>query len=720
MGRIPTYQDQVQIGALPGVRARGGATPASFGGQEAAMLGQVGRTVQQVGQQLLAREQQEAAKERKVEADRAMIQYQTDRGKLRSDYEQRKGVDAAGAEKDFEKDLVSLRRSIGSGLSSPEVQERFDLLASSTVPGDLNNMRGHVIQQTEIANTANRQAQNKLAVDEMNHDPFDDKLFQEAVFVNGTNLDVELRKVGITGEAAKDARQQVFSQQSQLRVNALLKTVTMDDPEGVAAAEAHLEKYKNIIDATTMKVLKDTVKLARVAVDSHKRAQRLMGQEQLTDSERLRSLAVEVDVDDLSEEEEAATRNELLRLMRIRDVEKKAYDAEQHTAFNNAMIAMINPETGSFPSRASVDLQLSKVDLSPEDALAARSGWDKMIALRQKGQYETEVKGQYQIMRLIADERPNAFLDVDLAKRGHLYKWEDWQKLRALQNKIRNGETDSPRDRTFREVRASLKAGVELRYPLLTGKDITAEKQSVKERERDAALYDMERFVEARFELDAAHIGKLVSPADRQKYTNQVIDEAFKKYTTAKSFWGDTEEEKFRLQSALGENPEAVVEETAAAREALEERTGVPVDALRNRDGTVSVIDLAAIDTIIRKQGEVALPRVRADGSRLIGLRVQVALPSRPGDDPGQLGKAARQVGRVVATKAQYSAPTREHPAIRPGAVRRLSDYPTVTATEFRRRQERRGYLKDLDAAYAKSQAAMDKVLKDTAAGKGE
>jgi hypothetical protein len=245
----------------------------------------------------------------------------------------------------------------------------------------------------------------------------------------------------------------------------------------------------------------------------------------------------------------------------------------------------------------------------------------------------------------MADVNPEAFKKVDLLTAQPFLKMSDWEKLSGLQNKIINGETDSPQDRTMRAVRKTLRAAVESAFPIKRGAGVTKEEMVAATAAQNEKLYDMEEYMEKRFTADANHLAKLSDPAARQKYINEVLYDAFREYDLNDGWFSDTKVPKYQLPGLLRDDPKLAPEETAVSRERFEERTGVPADAPRAPNGSIVVRDLAAIDKILRKAGERPLPRVKDDGRKLESVNIRTD-----------------NSGRIIEINPQYTTPEAPEP----------------------------------------------------------
>lgn len=675
MAKIPTYRRQGSLAAMPSVRLSPQATPAAFGAQQAALLGQTGEVLQRTGMQLLAIEQQQRDKEDRNAAREALNSFRLEADAARSRFEQRRGNDAIGVDEDFHKELEQLRKGFSSKLRTPKSREYFDTTAGSYIPNYVDGMRQHRIRQAEVAKQATRQAEDELGLNEIRHKPFDTGQFLESIESRFQNLMAQLREQGITDPAAIQAAWNAEeARYHRTRVGSLLQTVTPENPAGVATAEAHMERFGERMDAGTREVLNEKIRLARMAVDAQAIVDSLMVDTGLSDSEKLKKVDEVQDIQGITMTKELreVTRQELVRAIQQREQVKHLHDDEQMTLANNELNKKVS-NTG-YPGLADLDAALAKVDISPEKEAGFKENWRAAIGRFQKGQQDLFQKGQYEKVRTMADLYPKAFLELDLYELQPLFKFSDWEKLVDLRNRIINNETDSPQDRTVRDVRKAVGSAVRSAFPVKKGEDATQEDVVAANLLQLQKQYEMMTFIEQRFEEDAARLAKVTSPVKRQQYVNNVLYDAFRKFNLDDGWWGvgDTEVFKFEKDQAvraLGKDVGEIVE-TEESREAFEKRTGVPADASRSPEGTISVRDRDAIEKVLRMQG-MDWPVERDDGAELVEIIVHTGgrgeilridpnyvypdLPRDRGEPPTPPPTLTQQLGEVATRKVESS-----------------------------------------------------------------
>lgn len=628
MALIPVSRDVVDPAALPGVRLPGGATGASFGGGEARQLGQLGGIVQQTGRQLFAFEEQQKAKEDKNVTREAVNQFRLAADKSRSDFMQRRGNDAVGVDTEFQNELDKLRKQISGKLKGSRQQDVFNASASSYVPGYVDQMRRHRIREGENAKQVTRSAEDQLGIDAIQGDPFNTDTFKDSVAGKLLNVTATLAEQGIRDPKAVAAvRQQEESKYHRIRVNALLREVTPENTLGVDAAEAHLEQFGERMDAASREAMEEKVKQVRTAVDAQGVVNLLMANPELTDSERLRLIdqgerqkggEFQIAGVTMTKEVRDVARQELVRSIQRKEQVNTLHDSEQMDLANNELNTLVTQE--SYPGFAELNNAVAKVDMSEEKEAEFVKNWRAAIGRFQKGQRDTFQKVQYQRFRTLADVNPNAFKALDLQVIQPLVKFSDWERLSTLQSKIINGETDSPEDRTMRDVRKTLRSAVRTAFPVKTGAEVTQAEVTAATILQNQKMYEMESFILQRFEEDAFRLEKTTDPAKRQEYVNTVLLEAFRKYNLDDGWLGFDETEAFNFEKdalvrSLGAEIGEITE-TKESKEQFEKLTGVPVDAPRHPNGNIVVREKDDIERILRIHGET-LPFTRDDGGEL-------------------------------------------------------------------------------------------------------
>ena len=620
MAKIPTYQDRVDLDPLRAPTA----TPAAFGAGTAQQLGRLGGALQQTSQQLLAielGEDRSAARAANTEfRDRAL--------EARSQYMQRRGTDAANVDVEFRRDLEKFRKEIAGKLGNPRQQEIFTATASSEIPGYVDRMRGHRIQQGEVARQTTRAAEDQTGINEIQADPYNEEVFLNSLQDRVLNLNAILTEQGVTDSTAREAAlQQEVSRYHRIRVGTLLADVTPESSVGLEAAEDHLKRYNKRMDAATKKVLGEKVRLVRVGVDAQDVVNTLMSNPGLTDSERLRLVdqgekgkggEFTLAGVEMTEEVRGVARQELVGAIQRREQVKRLYNQEQVTLGNNELNEQITEN--KYPGFGDLAAVVAKTDMAPEVENEFVKNWKAAITRFQKGQSDAFQKGQYARLRTLADVNSKKFVEIDLYPMQALLKQPDWERLVDLQNKIRNGETDSPQDRTMREVRKTLRSAIRTSFPVRAGKDATQAEVVAASFVQSQKLYDMESFIDQRFKEDAERLSKVTDPALRQKYVNNVLLDAFRKFNLDDGWFGFGESEVFNFEKeeairAIGADVGEVVE-TQASLEEFEKRTGVPAGAPRHPNGNIVVRDREDIENVLRRAGET-LPFQRDDGGEL-------------------------------------------------------------------------------------------------------
>jgi len=622
MAKIPTYQSQVNLARLRMPQA----TPESFGAAQARTLGQLGQTVFKTGQQLLAYEQAQKVKEDKNAAREALNRFKDEANAKRAEYQQRRGTDAAGADDDFRADLQRMQKEISGALKTPQQRELFDITAASTIPDYVDQIRRHRIAEAERAKQTTRAAEDTLSVDAVKADPFSTETFLESTNNRMLNLTAALREQGITDpDAVAAAELAEKSRYSRIRVASLLQEVTPEDARGLVAAEQHMQRFGDQMDAASREALTEKIRLVRMAVDAQSVVDMLMAKPDLTDSERLglvdqggKGGEFTLAGVKMTREVRDIARQELIRAIQQREQVKKLHDEEQINLVNNELNTKITER--SFPGYGDLAAAIAKADISQEKEAELVKNWRAAIGRAQKGQAEAFRKAQYARLRTMADVNPAGFKKVDLYPIQPLLSMADWEKLVNLQNKIVNGETDSPQDRTMRDVRKALRSAIRQVYPVRTGADVSQEEVVAAAMLQNEKLYDMESFIEQRFKQDADRLSKMTDPEERQKYVNNVLFDAYRKFDLDDGWlgFGDTEVfnfEKARKVRELGGEVGNIVE-TDESKEALEKRTGIPADAPRHPNGNIVVKDREDIENVLRRAGE-SLPFKRDDGGEL-------------------------------------------------------------------------------------------------------
>ena len=118
---------------------------------------------------------------------------------------QRRGTDAANVDVEFRRDLEKFRKEIAGKLGNPRQQEIFTATASSEIPGYVDRMRGHRIQQGEVARQTTRAAEDQTGINEIQADPYNEEVFLNSLQDRVLNLNAILTEQGVTDSTAREA-----------------------------------------------------------------------------------------------------------------------------------------------------------------------------------------------------------------------------------------------------------------------------------------------------------------------------------------------------------------------------------------------------------------------------------------------------------------------------------------------------------------------------------
>lgn len=249
--KVPQATPQVGLNAAPQVRQSGaGASLAAFGGVQAGQTEQLAKGLAGVADALDQRMQLKAADEiAKTEAE-----FQTRINLWQADAAKNRRADkASGLTVEADEWVKQQREELAGGLTNPYSQRAFTKLADRITPSVLNFARRHEDEQGLVALKANTTANSQAAIDAALLDPSEENL---------ANRTYQLRRNAATITAAEGltdpevTNQLALKATTEMHIGVVGGLINADRPD---AAAAHLEKYKDHIDAAKMQEMRGKV-----------------------------------------------------------------------------------------------------------------------------------------------------------------------------------------------------------------------------------------------------------------------------------------------------------------------------------------------------------------------------------------------------------------------------------------------------------------------------